>query len=126
MLESRLGSLRDPDREVAGQVGPSILVLHPCHLKGYGQAHISLKKTWAAHFNMWINNRVDRGALTRGRANFGLRSLVDEREQAGRSVPDLRQGLQAIRGLSISIERWRMRILFGEKGTTCARSAGTR
>lgn len=63
MLESRLGSLRDPDREVAGQVGPSILVLHPCHLKGYGQAHISLKKTWAAHFNMWINNRVDRGAL---------------------------------------------------------------
>lgn len=25
------------------------------------KAHISLKKTWAAHFNMWINNRVDRG-----------------------------------------------------------------
>ncbi|CAJ1331356.1 unnamed protein product [Effrenium voratum] len=38
-----IGMLKDPDKEVAGQ------------------AHISLKKTWAAHFNMWINNRVDHG-----------------------------------------------------------------
>ncbi|CAL1133845.1 unnamed protein product [Cladocopium goreaui] len=40
-----IGMLKDPDKEVSGQ------------------AHISLKKTWAAHFNMWINNRVDRGRL---------------------------------------------------------------
>eukprot|EP00913_Durusdinium_trenchii_P031198 g29213.t1 len=40
-----IGMLKDPDQEVSGQ------------------AHISLKKTWAAHFNMWVNTRVDHGRV---------------------------------------------------------------
>jgi len=40
-----IGMLKESDKDVAGQ------------------AHISLKKTWAAHFNMWVNNDVDHGRL---------------------------------------------------------------
>lgn len=40
-----IGMLKEADKDVAGQ------------------AHISLKKTWAAHFNMWVNNDVDHGRL---------------------------------------------------------------
>lgn len=35
-----IGTLKSPDRELAGQ------------------AHISLKKTWASHFNAWVNNAI--------------------------------------------------------------------
>eukprot|EP00929_Paragymnodinium_shiwhaense_P063482 TRINITY_DN31704_c0_g1_i1.p1 TRINITY_DN31704_c0_g1~~TRINITY_DN31704_c0_g1_i1.p1 ORF type:complete len:531 (-),score=82.31 TRINITY_DN31704_c0_g1_i1:20-1555(-) len=35
-----IGTLRHPDRDLAGQ------------------AHIALKKTWANHFNVWVNNRI--------------------------------------------------------------------
>lgn len=38
-----IGALKSPDRELAGQ------------------AHMSLKKTWANHFNAWVNNAICHG-----------------------------------------------------------------
>eukprot|EP00440_Ansanella_granifera_P024918 gb/GFBE01027063.1/.p1 GENE.gb/GFBE01027063.1/~~gb/GFBE01027063.1/.p1 ORF type:complete len:456 (+),score=114.42 gb/GFBE01027063.1/:1-1368(+) len=32
-----------------------------------GQAHISLKKTWQNHFNMWVNNDIDSGRVLQNR-----------------------------------------------------------
>ena len=63
-------SRRDPNKEVSGQAGFALacfLLLVPAQMSfpdsEICQAHISLKKTWAAHFNMWVNANVDRGPL---------------------------------------------------------------
>eukprot|EP00930_Biecheleria_cincta_P063277 TRINITY_DN48796_c0_g1_i1.p1 TRINITY_DN48796_c0_g1~~TRINITY_DN48796_c0_g1_i1.p1 ORF type:complete len:454 (+),score=83.57 TRINITY_DN48796_c0_g1_i1:34-1395(+) len=40
-----IGTLKSPSKELAGQ------------------AHISLKKTWAAHFSAWVNSDIDQGRV---------------------------------------------------------------
>lgn len=93
-----IGTLHDPDRLLAGQ------------------AHVSLKKTWASHFNAWVNSAVTRAKTLQSKGEvegalailnktifenplwgegYHLRASVwNQLKDTNRTVQDLRSALE--------------------------------